>query len=397
MVYPAMGQIGLGLPTTFAQSYTPFRDFSPYSIQSVRLNIPHISHLDTPSSPFPDNAINVDIASWSRDVELSVRTVSSPATSEYDSNDPLEEERSSLMTDSDHSPVLSLSTSEYDLEVDSPRLLSPSNSANDLDVDSTPRASGRPQDSPIQPCKTRHTDIHSPSQCFDTTTVCCRTPHEDNENPSISNTECIITPLSDATIHTAQDTEFSEEIDSGKSTTGLNPNVKPFVPVQAGNTARRNLSDDPASREHTHVDQAIVAPPRRFFQLALSDAARDGGTSQGHRHPVSAQDPSVAQAGQPCDPTTSVPPGFQPKYPPGLPLNIHLGQHDPTPGPPTKTSRSLPYPPPGLPPRPHDEPQRRVDILVDAPVLIPEPIEPASPGSPSKTIYMIRAGKERSE
>lgn len=398
MVYSAIVQIGLGLPTVNAQTYTPFRDFSPYSTRSVRLNIPHMSHLDTPSLPFPDNAINVDIASWSRDVELSIRTVTSPATSEYDSNDPLEEERSSLMTDFDHSPVLSLSTSEYDVEVDSPRLMSPSNSANCLDVDSTPRVSRRANDLPRQTFKTRHIDIRSPSQYSDTTTVCCRTPHEDNENPSISNTECTIIPLSDATIHTAQLTDLGEKTDSGESTTGLDPNVKPFVPGQAGNTARRNLIDDPASREQTHVDQASVAPNRRLTQRALSGAARDGSTSHGHRQPVVAQEPSVVQANQLKGPSNSVPPGFQPQYPPGLPLNIHPGQHGPPPGLPGKLpAKSRPYPPPGLPSQPHVEPQHRSNRLVNTTVPIPEPVEPTPPGSPSKTIYMIRAGKGRSQ
>jgi len=397
MVYSAIVQIGLGLPTFNAQTYTPARDFSPYSTQSVRLNIPHMSHLDTPSSPFPDNAVNFDIASWSRDVGLSVRTVSRPPNSEYNPTiDHVED--SPLVTDSDQSPPLSPSSSEYDIEVDSPRLLSPSTSADALDVDSTPRASGRLQGSPLQAYNTPNIDIRSPSQYSDTSTVCCRTSHEDNENPSVSNTEWIIIPLSDATINTAQDTDLSEEIDSGKSTTGLDPNVEPFVPGQAGNTARRNLNDDSASREHTHVDEEIVAPCRRLSQMALSDAAREGSTSQGHRHPVFAQDPSVAQAGQPCDPTTSVPPGFQPKYPPGLPLNIHCGQYGAPPGLSAKVpSRFRPSPPPGLPLRPHVKPQHRADILVDTPVPIPGPIEPACPGAPSKTIYMIRAGKGRSQ
>ena len=266
MVYPAIVQIGLGLPTVNAQTYTPFRDFSPYSTRSVRLNIPHMSHLDTPSLPFPDNAINVDIASWSRDVGLSVRTVSRPPNSEYNPTiDHVED--SPLVTDSDQSPPLSPSSSEYDTGVDSPRLLSPSTSANDRDVDSTPRTSGRLQGSPLQAYNTLHTDLRSPSQYSDTTTVCCRTPHEDTGNPSIFNTECINTPLSDATSHTAQDTDLSEGIDSGESTTGLDPNVKPFVPGQAGNTARRSLSDDPASRKHAYADQASVAPRRRLCQV----------------------------------------------------------------------------------------------------------------------------------
>jgi hypothetical protein len=496
MVYPATPQIGLGLPTTYAHSHMPIRDFSPYSTQSVRLNIPHIPHLETPSSPFPDNQTSVDVGSWTRDVGLSIRTESSPSSSIFDPS-PDYVEDSVLDTDSDRSPVLSPSNSEYPLDVDDPRLMSPSNSANHLDVDSTPQASAPLNSDPGQLSNTPHIDVHSPSQYSDTTTICHRSAASAHDTPSIPSTERIITPLPDTTIEAGHDTDLSEESDIGTSTTGLNSNSKSFVPTQSQDTARRIIRYDRTTGEYTYIDGPISEHLRRQYQTTLPHASQNSSTNRGQSPLEVARGPLVVQTTHPRGPPPNPPPGFRYNRPPGLPLNFRPMQHGPPPdlplnppprfqpgpppglpvnlaprfqpGPPPGLPANMPpsfrpNPPPGFPPRPdveHQYPAAKpvgkqvacepyldfehvvskyikdyssghVDIhphnldrfipreqristppikiekpISPLPISIeeprsplplptPEPISLASPGPPSKTIYMIRAGKGRS-
>jgi hypothetical protein len=272
-----MAQIGLGLPTTYAHSHMPFRDISPFSTQSVRLNIPHIPHLETPSAPFPDNQISVDVGSWSRDVGLSIRTESSPSSSIFDPG-PDYVEDSVLDTDSDRSPVLSPSNSEYHVDVDYPRLMSPSNSDNHIDIDATPRASGRLDDHPRQPSNTSLNEIDSPSHYSDSTTVCCRSAPDAHDTPSIPSTERIITPLPDTTIDTEHDTDLSENSDLGRSTNGLDPNSKSFVPSHSQSptgTARRILRYDRTTGEYTYIDGPISEHLRRQYQTTIPHSSQN--------------------------------------------------------------------------------------------------------------------------
>jgi hypothetical protein len=511
MVYPATPQIGLGLPTTYAHSHMPTRDFSPYSTQSVRLNVPHIPHLDTPSSPFPDNQISVDVGSWSRDVGLSIRTESSPSSSIFDPS-PDYVEDSVLDTDSDRSPVLSPSNSEYQLDVDYPRLMFPSTSDDNLEINPTPRASDRFNHPIRQPSSAPHIELDSPSHYSDATTICHRSAPDVNDTPSIPNTERIITPLPDTSIDTAQDTDL-RETDLGTSRNGLDPNSKSFVPTQSQDTARRIIRYDRTTGEYTYIDGPISEHLRRQYQTTLPHASQNSSTNRGQSPLEVARGPPVVPTTHPRGPPPNPPPGFQYNLPPGLPLNCHPVQYGPPPGLPFNPSprfrpgpppgvpanipprfqpgpppglpanipprfqpgpppglpanippRFHPNPPPGFPPRPYVEPQHHVNKTVDKPVSCdpyldfehvvpkyikryssghvdihphhldrfipreqristppikiekpisplpisieeprsplplpaPEPISPASPGPPSKTIYMIRAGKGRS-
>jgi len=524
MAYPIWARPQFRLPSTYAHSHMPIRNISPYSTQSVRLNIPSIPHLDTPSSPFPDNAISVDVGSWSRDVGLSIRTESSPSGSIFNPTTDYAAD-SVLETDSDRSPVLSPSNSEYQLDLDDPRLSSPFNSDNNHDVDLTPRASGRLNDTPRQSINTPLIDFHSP--CSDATTVCCRSSVNVDDTPSIPNTERIITPLPDTTNHT-EDIDLNEDSDLGISTTGLDPNSKSFVPSKSQITARRIIKYDRTSGEYTYIDEPIPEHLRHHYQATLPHPTQYTGTSHGQCRPGAARNPPLVPVNQPYGPTTSIPPGFQHNLPPGLPLNCRPLQHGPPtglplnipprfqhgpppglavnipprfqPGPPPGLPINIPprlqhgapsgfssnipprfrlKPPPGFLPRPDVEPQHHVTkpvgeqvacepyldfehvvpkfikdyssghldihphhldrfipregpvhprdvdrfiteekplpplpISIERPISplpisdeeprsplplqTPEPISPASPGPPSKTIYMIRAGKGRS-
>jgi hypothetical protein len=402
MAYPIWARPQHRLPSTYAHSHMPTRNFSPFSTRSVRLNIPHIPHLETPSSPFPDNAITIDVGSWTRDVGLSIRTESSPSSSIFGPSPDYVEE-SVLDTDSDYSPVLSPSNSEYQLDVDYPRLMSPSNSDNNLDIDAIPRASGRLNDSPRQPSNTSLNEIGSPSHYSDSTTVCYRSAAHADDIPSMQDAERIITPLPDATIDTSRDTDLSEASDLGTSTSGLNPNSKSFVPSKSHDTARRIIRYDRTNGEYTYIDEPIPEHLRHQYQGGLPDPTQDPGTSHGHRHPLPAPGPSVVLANRPHGPSSKPPspPGFQYNLPPGLPLTCHPVQHGLPPGllpnvppqfqpgpppglqanipprfrpgPPSGLSvnippRFRPNPPPGFPPRPYVEPQHHEAKPVDKPV-----------------------------
>ena len=512
MAYPIWARPQFRLPSTYAHSHMPVRNISPYSTQSVRLNIPHIPHLDTPSSPFPDNAISVDVGSWSRDVGLSIRTESSPSSSIFNPMTDYVEEPV-LDTDSDRSPDLSPSNSEYHVDLDDPRLSSPFNSDNHLDIDSTPRASGRLDDTPRQSSNTPHIDLHSP--CSDATTVCCRSALNVDDTRSIPNTERIITPLLDSDISvrsTIQEADLSEDSDLGRSTTGLDPKSKSFVPLKSHETARRIIRYDRTSGEYTYIDEPIPEHLRHHYQATPPHPIQYTGTFHNQCRPGASRNPPLVPVNQPYGPTTSFPPGFQHNLPPGLSLNCQPLQHGPPtglpfnipprfqPGPPPGLAVNIPPrfqhgpppglsanlppgfrpdPPPGFLPRPYVELQhlaakpigksilrdpyldiehvvpkfikdyasghvdihplhldrfipregpvhpRDVDrfiieekplsplpISVERPISplpisdeeprsplplqTPEPISPASPGPPSKTIYMIRAGKGRS-
>jgi hypothetical protein len=441
------GHPQLRLPTAYAHSHIPIRDFSPYSTQSVRLNIPHIPHLDPPSSPFPNNEIQLDIGSWSRDVGLSIRTESSPPSSEFNSTDPPEV----LVADSDCSPV---SPSNSD-DVDSPPLVSPSNSDNHLDNDSTPRASGRLHGVPRQPSNTPH----SPSQYSDTSTVCYRTAHDANDTPCQPNTERTTTLLPDTAIPTTQDASLGGDTNLSTSTTGLDPKSESFVPEQPQDTVRRTANCDRSSGEYTYVDDPVSEHLRHHRQTTTPQGPQQ--SSNFHRHPEVASAPPMVPVNRPhCPPTNhpfgpnnNLPPGLQRNLPPGLPINCHPVQYGPPPGLPVNLPpRFRPGPPPGFPPHPYIEPQHHstktvnksprepyldfehvvpkfikdywsghVDIhphnldrfipgekpasrlpisaerpISPLPLPIPRPTEPTSPGPPAKTIYMIRAGKGRS-